>query len=81
MFPKISCYNDTCWFVHDVRFGEHIAKVVQKDEELEAECDSNIYYHLIPAEKYDVLKHHYWVYVSEWNMYRCNISANDRIQK
>ena len=75
MLPKISCYNDTCWFVHDMHYGEHVAKVIFKDAEMEACCFHNLYYRVVTPEQYDALKHHYWKFIPEWNMYICNISA------
>lgn len=75
MLPKISCYNDTCWFVHDMYLDQHIARVVMQDPELDELWGRDLYFRCVPADKYDAVKHHYWVFIPEWNMYRCNISA------
>lgn len=80
MLPKISCYSNTCWFVHDMRYGEHIAKVVYKDAKIEAMQDNSLFYRVVTKEQYDPLKHHYWNYIPEWDMFICNISAGS-IQK
>ena len=72
MLPKIDCYEGMYQFVHDMRYGEHIAKVVPKYPHIP---DTDIFYRVVTKEQYDPLRHHYWNYIPEWEMYICNISA------